>query len=780
MRVHMMTAIRKLLFAGLVITAFAQLSLADGALLETPAPFKGKIGPTLEESVPDWPQPVKAPRGAPDIVLIMLDDAGFADSSTFGGVAQTPELDRLAALGLRYNNFNTAAMCAPTRAALLSGRNHHHVGFGRTPDSPGGFPGYDMLWNKNTASIAEVLRRNGYSTAAFGKWHNTPFKEIGPTGPFDHWPTSLGFEYFYGFMNAAESQWEPSDLFRDTTAVEPPSTPAQGYHFTTDIVDEAIKWVHTHEVLAAEKPYFLYLAPGATHEPHHVPKEWIEKYRGQFDQGWDKLRQEIFARQKKLGVIPANAKLTPRPEGLPAWNSLSADQRRLYARQMEVYAGFLAHTDHEVGRLLHTVQQGPRGENTLILYIVGDNGSSGMGGLGGEMEGDGHSDQNSQLQHIDDLGSPVERNNYASGWAWAGTTPFQGVKGIASYFGGVRDPLIVSWPSRIKEHGGLRTQFTHVTDIAPTLYDAASVAFPSAVDGVTQIPLDGSSFIDSFERADAPEHHHIQYFEMLGNRAIYQDGWVAAARHDPAWDLGGGKGELSKDRWELYHVAEDFSEAHDMAARRPDELKELQTLFDSEARRNNVYPLGLDLKALLAGSPEPRGGIRHFAYSSDMPRLPRRSAPEFERFSHRITADVTIPDTGAEGVILSYGGRWGGFALYVKDDHLVCDFNTSGKHSTVTSTVALPHGEQHLAYEFVRDKPWSANAATADFFKGDAGTARLYVNGQLAGQAKLSSGGVALNGYLGIGQAYGSPVTPTFQPPFKFTGTLTQVQVELN
>lgn len=758
----------------------AQLVLVADVPPQAEAALKAKVGPNITESSPDWPQPVKAPAGAPNVVLILLDDVGFADASTFGGVAQTPELDRLAAHGLRYINFNTAAMCSPTRAALLSGRNHHHIGFGRIQDLPDALPGYDTVWKKNAVSIADVLQRNGYSTAAFGKWHNTPFWEIGPVGPFEHWPTSLGFEYFYGFMSGAESQWEPSNLYRDTTAVEPPATPQQGYHFTTDITNEAINWVRTHETLASQKPYFLYFATGATHEPHHVPKEWIEKYRGKFDQGWDKLRQEIFARQKKLGVIPANADLTPRPEGLPAWDSLTADQKRLYARQMEVYAGYLAHTDHEVGRLLQTVQQGPHGDNTLVLYIVGDNGSSGMGGLDGTMEGNGDSSLRSQLQHIDELGGPLHINNYAVGWAWAGVTPFQGMKGIASHFGGVRDPLIVSWPARIREQGELRMQFTHANDIAATVYEAARVRIPLVVDGVQQIPLDGTSFIDSFDRADAAQHHRIQYFEMWGNRAIYHDGWIAAARHDSVWQAGGGKGDLMKDRWELYHVAEDFSEAHDLAARYPDKLRALQALFDAEARRNDVYPLGLDSTKLWRKSSWRVGIDRgNFIYGPGLPRIPLQAAPAFGQFSFRITANVTIPQSGAQGVVVSYGGRFGGFALYVKDDRLVCDFNGSAGYETLRSTVALPHGELVLAYEFWRNKP--SNVADPSF-NSDEGTARLYVNGRPAGEIKLASAGAIVNdvnGYFGIGQAYGTPVSPAFQLPFKFSGTLTKVQVEL-
>lgn len=423
---------------------------------EASSSFKGKIGFSAKESTPDWPKSVKAPKDAPNIVLILLDDIGFADASTFGGTAQTPELDKLAAQGLRYNNFNTTAMCSPTRAALLTGRNHHRVGFGIIADFAGGYPGYNSVWKKSTASIAQVLHVNGYSTAAFGKWHNTPDWEITPTGPFDRWPTGLGFEYFYGFMGPGgeDNQWEPAKLYRNTTPVNPPATPERGYHFTADMTDEAIRWIRTHESLAAEKPYFLYFATGAVHDPHHAPKEWIDRYQGRFDRGWDELNKEIFARQKKLGIIPANAKLTPRPKEVPAWNSLSADQKKLYARQMEVYAGFIAHTDAQVGRLLNAVRATTDGDNTLVMYIVGDNGSAGWAPLDGATSG--ASTVQEQLQYLDKLGSPEIPNNiYSKGWAWAGNTPFQYWKTIASHFGGTRDPLVVSWPARIKEDKGI-------------------------------------------------------------------------------------------------------------------------------------------------------------------------------------------------------------------------------------------------------------------------------------------------------------------------------------
>jgi arylsulfatase A-like enzyme len=781
-RIDMAGVIRKLLLTGLISTAVAPLSLAADSLPQPDAPFAGKMALSVKASVPGWPQPIMAPKGAPNVVLILLDDVGFGASSTFGGPSQTPELDELAAQGLRYNRFHVTAMCSPTRAALLSGRNAHNVGFGTVADLASGFPGYNATWRKDAVTVADVLRRNGYSTAAFGKWHNTPFWEISPVGPFDRWPTGLGFESFYGFMSGGESQWEPS-LYRNTTPVEPPATPQQGYHFTTDITDQAIAWLHTHESLAPDKPYFLYFAPGATHEPHHVPKEWIEKYRGQFDQGWDKLRAETFARQRKLGVIPANADLTPRPKELPAWNSLSAAQKRFLARQMEVYAGFLSQTDYEVGRLVKAVQQDPHGDNTLILYIVGDNGASGEGGLEGHDGFEGgpptrkKADPRERLSHIDGLGSVLYMNNYAAAWAWAMDTPFQWMKQVASHLGGTRDPLVVVWPARIKDHGALRSQFTDVDDVAPTIYEVTRIQFPAVVDGVKQQPLDGTSFAYSFDDPTAPSRHRTQIFEQVGNRAIYQDGWVAAACHWLPWDWPYKGDDFDKDRWELYHLDADFSEAHDLAARYPQKLKELQAVFDAEAQRNNIYPLGAGGWDFgLKMQPSPVAGRKEFVFYPGLPRTPSGFVlPNFAR-SHRITAAVVIPPTGADGVIVADGSRYGGFALYVKDNQLVYENHSLARHDMITSAVPLPLGQLVVAYEFVRDEAKATQDKDAGRDNGQ-GTGRLYINGQLVAEAR--QGPVQAWGSFGIGQEFGSPVSSAFQPPFKFRGTLNKVTVEL-
>jgi len=724
----------------------------------------GETGARPADELP--PGVIQAPKGAPSIVLILLDDVGFGAASTFGGPVQTPELDRLAARGLRYNNFRVAAQCSPTRAALLTGRNDHSVGFGKV--GYGRFPGYDCIWPKKVVSVAEVLRRNGFSTAAFGKWHNTPPWETNPVGPFDRWPTGLGFEYFYGFMYGLSDQWEPA-LYRNTTPVDPPATPEQGYYLTTDLTNDAIGWLQTHESLAPEKPYFLYFATGATHEPHQVPKEWIDRYRGKFDQGWDKLREEIFARQKKLGVIPPNAELTLRAKELPAWDPLPADEKKYLAHQMEVYAGYLAVIDYEVGRLLQEVRNESGGDNTLVFYIVGDNGASSEAGLEGS---DNYSSplppkpMQYRLEHMDELGGLSNWNHYAAGWAWAMCTPFKWQKLIASDFGGTTDPLVVSWPARIKDHGGLRSQFTHVNDIAGTVFDVTGIRFPSVVDGVEQLPLAGVSFADTFDQALAPSHHHVQVFEQWGNRAIYKDGWVAAARHTIPWVRAPKDNFFFHDRWELYHVADDFSEAHDLATQYPDKLKELQALFDVEALKYDIYPLGGGGGYFF---PSLNEGRREFVFYPSLPRIAPDAAPDFTH-SHRITADVVIPDDGANGVIVSDGGRLGGFVLYVKDNHLFFENNLFAiGRDVIMSTIPLPHGNVELAYEFVREGAPNLRE----------GMGRLYIDGQMVCEAKVHVSSTDALGSFDIGQARVSPVSAAYKMPFKFTGRIEKVRVEL-
>ncbi len=723
--------------------------------------FRGRVDKSVEMSIAAWPVLPKPPADSPNIVVILLDDIGFADTSTFGGLAQTPGLDRVAASGVSYNNFHTTAMCSPTRAALLSGRNHHRIGFG-VAERSGGFPGYNFTWKKNAASIAKILRDHGYSTAAFGKWHNTPQAEISPVGPFDRWPTGLGFEYFYGFLSGINNQWEPSSLFRNTTPVDPERSAQNGYHLTTDITDEAIQWLQTQNTLAVDKPYFLYYATGAVHEPHHVSQYWIDHYRGRFDRGWDALRQDIFARQKALGIIPDDAKLTPRPSQIPAWTTLSADEKRLYARQMEVYAAFVAQTDYEISRLLKAIQAGPGGDNTIIFYIVGDNGSTGEAGV------EGYTNRavnvQDQVKDIDKLGGVETWNQYSAGWAWLGSTPFQWWKGIASHFGATRTPLVVSWPSGIKARGVMRHQFTHVNDVAATIYDVTNIKFPDTVDGVKQLPLDGASFASTFDQADAPAPRDTQYFEMIGNRAIYHAGWVAAA---PYIFLGFEPNPLpfkhDDARWELYHVEKDFSQAEDLAKRYPEKLRDLQNLFDREAWRNFVYPLG---GGLTGGTPTLIGDQKKFTYYDGQPRLQKTAVPTLVGKSFRITAVVTVANTDAEGIIFAYGSRLSGIALYMKDGYLIYENTQEGRREQLMSGEKLSSGPGVLTFEY-----------DAVNTKG-----HLFVDAVAVGQRSFTALQSARYNYgdvLSIGRLHSPIGTNLINGPLSFSGAIERVELEV-
>jgi len=760
-------------------------AFAAGEVLPYPeTPFKGKIGPTRETSVTAWPEQPKAPAGAPNVVLILNDDLGFSAPDTFGGPATSPELDKLAAGGIRYNDINAVAICSPTRAALLSGRNHHQVGFGNLEDIAAGFPGYNALWHPETASIAEMLKDNGYSTAAFGKWHNTPEWETSPVGPFNHWPTGLGFEYFYGFVGGDSSQWEPR-LYRNTIPVEYPSNTV---HLTTALADDAIHWMRQHNAVAPEKPFFLYFATGATHAPHHAPKEWIDKYKGKFDIGWDKLSDETFARQKKLGIIPANTVKTPRPANLAAWDSLTADQKKLYARQMEVFAGFMSHADYEVGRLIQELKNEGIDKNTLVIWIAGDNGPSAEGSPDGSDRQTGQFAAGpetiaQQLTHVDDLGSLDRDNHYAAGWAWATATPFKGMKQIASHFGGTRTGVVISWPGHTNHPEIVRGQFGHVNDIAPTIMAAAGLTFPTTVDGVKQLPFEGVSLIPTFTNAKASSQHHIQYFEIFGNRAIYKDGWVAAARRYDPWDMANLYKKMfdqgfEKDKWELYNVAVDYSEANDLAAKYPARLKEMQALFDSEARRNSVYPMTPMPFAAPKMVPADK---THFTYYAGVDRLDYGMVPALGGRSHKITADLNVP-RGASGVIAAMGGRYGGFALYVKDGRLVYENNSfTDVHEKLVSSQSLPSGKVEVTTVFTVN---AAAPSTSVVPSGDAkpGTAEMFINGKKVGETRFSRfGGFRSSHYetFDVGQDTGAPVSNDYTAPNPFTGVVEKVTIDL-
>ncbi|WCM25071.1 arylsulfatase [Sphingomonas sp. QA11] len=749
--------------------------------------FSGKIGLTRARSVAAFPKQAEAPKSAPNVVVILLDDVGFAATSTFGGLARTPNLDALAADGVRYNRFNTTAICSPTRAALLTGRNQHQVGFGNLQDIAAGFPAYNTIWKKETASVARILHDNGYSTAAFGKWHNTPQWEISSAGPFTHWPTGLGFDHFYGFLNGEDNQWEPH-LYDNTTPVESPNKASPGYHLTVDLVDHAVRWVDEHDALAGAKPYFLYFATGAVHQPHHVPAEWIARNKGRFDGGWDRYREEAFVRQKRLGVIPANTQLTPRPDGLPAWDSLTPDQKKLYARQMEVYSAFLEHTDHEVGRLIHEIRSRPGGENTLIFYIVGDNGGSAEGGLDGSLANEAASGTGgqvgaaSQLAQLDKFGGPEVANHYAAGWGWATTAPFQWMKQVASHFGGTRNPLIVSWPGHTNADGAVRGQFGHVNDIAPTILDAAGIAFPDTIDGVKQIPFEGRSLVPTFTNPAAPEAHREQYFEIFGNRAIYRDGWVAAARRPYLpWKLIESglsvyTSDPETDRWELYHVDQDFSEANDLAAKEPARLAELKAEFEKEGVRNGVFPL---LPAPIGAPTIFDPAAKRFVFKSDIGQLPRNALPDLSGRAHRFEVDIRGDAATGSGVLLAEGGQLGGFALYVRQGRLVFENNAYGQdRQTVVSSDALPSGATTVAYEYVPDHP----AKGALLNPTVPGTVTLFVNGRQVASGpigKFSSAAGAYSEGFDIGLDRGSQASADAAGRARYSQPLGEVRLLL-
>jgi arylsulfatase A-like enzyme len=721
-----------------------------------------------------FPEDVTARQGAPNIVLILVDDVGFSATSTFGGAIQTPNFDKLAAAGLRYNNFHVNSLCSPTRAALLSGRNNHQVGFGAVAESASGFPGYNSLWPKSAASIAEVLKDNGYSTAAFGKWHNTPIWQVSPVGPFDRWPTGLGFQHFYGFLAGYDNQYFPR-LFRDTVPIEPPHTPEQGYSLTTDMTDEAIRWLHQLDAVAPQKPFFLYYAPGATHTPHQVPKNWIAKYKGKFDAGWDEMRRATFERQKKLGVIPANAELTSRPAGLPAWESLPPDEKKLLAHQAEVYAAFTEQTDYEIGRLLQEINESGKSDNTLVIEIFGDNGASAEGGPAGYDAKDDQGKPLSIQQRLatsDAEGSELYMNHFAAAWAWALSTPFQGTKMDASHLGGTTDPMIISWPQRIHDKGGLRSQFQHVTDIAPSIYEAAQIKTPDRVNGTEQLPLEGSSLLYTFDRPDERSKHHIQYFATVGNLAIYKDGWWAGRRAWSSWEPTPAGG-ADKQPWELYHTSDDYSQAHDLAATHPEKLKELQQLFYQEAKRNNVYPI------FQPGGkqPLPGGGRKLLLFRDGVERLPNAVLPHIAGLSFTLAADVEIPPAGATGVILAQGSRYGGFTFYVDRGHIVYEVNAFGNRTgRLVSQNPLRPGKAHIVLKVtaqpVAGSPVGSGAKT--------GSAQLTINGTEQGNANFTNvNGSSYTETLDVGSDLGSPVSSAYRSPNRFTGKIDQVTVQL-
>jgi arylsulfatase len=775
----------------LAASALASTAIPRLATAETPTvlprpepPFQGKIERTLPGSVPDFPKGVEAPAGAPNILLILTDDVGFGATSTFGGPIQSPNFQRVADGGLRYNMYHTTALCSPTRAALITGRNHHSVASGDITEFATGYPGYNSLVPKSAGSVGAVLKENGFNTSWFGKMHNVPDWMSSQAGPFDLWPNGLGFEHFYGFIGGDSDQWHPA-LYENMTPIEP-YLGNPDYILDVDLADKAITWMRMQHALAPQKPWLLYYATGTAHAPHHAPKDWIAKYKGQFDQGWDKVREETLARQKKLGVVPQNAQLTKRPEQIPAWDTLSADQKRLFARMMEVYAGALSHADHNIGRLLDAVEESGQMDNTLIIFMMGDNGASAEGSLQGTtnevaINANGvKEDMPFLLSMIDELGGPRTYNHYPVGWAHAMDTPMQWTKQVASHFGGTRNGMVISWPARIKDKGGLRSQFCHAIDITPTIYEAAGITPPTELYGVKQKPLDGVSLVYTWNNAAAPTKHGTQYFEMMGNRAIYKDGWMASTTPlRLPWINTGYEPNPDDFKWELYNINEDFSQANNLVDKNPAKLKELQDAFDVEARKYNVYPLDSSMasRADPAIRPSLTRGRNEFTYFPGMIRIPEGSSPDFKNKSWTIAAEVTIPQGGANGVLGTIGGRFGGWALMLMD----------GKP---TFAYALSNQPQHK-YRVVSDQPLaSGNHIVRVKFAYDGGgigkgaTATLLVDEKQVAEGRIPNTiGVrfSLDETFDIGEDTGTPVLEEYESkmPFRFTGTLKKFVVVL-
>jgi arylsulfatase A-like enzyme len=653
----------------------ATVTIDGKQLPPPPMPFGGMIKDSALDSKPYWPPRVVPPNGAPNILLIMTDDEGYGTASTFGGVIPTPALDRVAKAGLRYTQFHSTALCSPTRAALITGRNHHSVGTGIIGELSTGFPGYNTIIPKEAATIGTVLRENGYSTSWFGKNHNTPVFEESSAGPFDQWPSGLGFEYFYGFMGGETDQWTPF-LYRDHSQIFP-WIGKKDYNLITDMADEAIKHMRDLNAAAPDKQFFMYYVPGGAHSPHQPTKEWIAKFEGKFDMGYEKMREVIFANQKQLGVIPQNTQLTPWPDGLPRWDSLTAVQKKLYAHQAEVFAAFVAYTDYEIGRVIQEVQDEGKLDNTLIIYICGDNGTSAEGSLSGTpnvmtaYNGILSLPEVVQVLNYKDWGSDKTYPHMAAPWAWAFDSPFKWTKQIASHFGGTRQGMAISWPGHIKDVGGIRPQFHHVIDIVPTILEATGIKAPEEVDGIKQKPIEGVSMVYTFDKtnASAPSTRDTQYFELAGNRAIYHDGWVAATTPPaPPWVMGTAKMPevVNGYQWELYDIAEDYSEYDDLAAKYPDKLKELQALFLTEATKFSVFPMDNSaFTRLVTPRPSTIAGKTEFTYTGEISGIPPGNAPSILDRDYTMTADLTIPEGGAEGMIVTMGGRFGGYGLYL-------------------------------------------------------------------------------------------------------------------
>ena len=728
-------------------------------------------------------EPLRPPKGAPNVLIVLFDDVGFAASSAFGGPIHTPTAERLAKGGLKFTRFHTTALCSPTRQALLTGRNHHSVNMGGVCEIATSAPGYTSVLPKNKAPLAMTLKLNGYSTAQFGKCHEVPVWQTSPLGPFDQWPTGGGgFEYFYGFVGGETNQWYPA-IYEGTTPVEPEKTPEEGYHFSDDMTNKAIKWTRQQKALMPDKPFFIYFAPGATHAPHHVPKEWADKYKGKFDGGWDKLREEIFARQKQLGVIPANAELTARPAEIPAWDDTPKEMRPIFAREMEVYAGFLEHIDTNLGRLIDALKDLEVLDDTLIYMIIGDNGASAEGTPNGcfnemaSLNGLAGLETTEFLQSkIDEFGGPNAYNHYAVGWAHALDTPYQWTKQVASHWGGTRNGTIVHWPNGIKAKGEIRSQFHHVIDVAPTILEAAGLPHPTAVNGIQQAPIEGFSMLYAFDDAMAADRHETQYFEMFCNRGIYHKGWTAVTRHGVPW-VGAYKRSFDEDVWELYDTNTDWTQAHDLAKQNPKKLAELQRLFIIEAGKYSALPL--DDRTFerfnpdLAGRPQLITGKSQLLFGG-MGRLSENSILSFKNKSYAITADVDVPKTGAEGVIIAQGGNTNGWSLYAKGGKVKYCYNYFGLDVTMLeATQPMAPGHHQVRLEFKYDGGGI----------GKGGAITLFVDGTSVAHGRLERTVPLIfsaDETCDVGKEAGSPVSPDYGPEGNaFSGEVNWVQIDI-
>lgn len=752
---------------------------SDEVVLPPPSPpFEGSIGSTYSDSQPVFPQHVSAPENAPNVVLVMTDDVGFAAASTFGGMIPTPSLDQLAANGVKYNRFHTTAMCSPSRAALLTGRNHHAVGSGIVTDLAAGYPGYSGKMPRSAASVAEVLKLNGYNTAMFGKHHNMEPGAGSATGPFDQWPVGLGFEYFYGFIGAQTNQFTPA-LYRGTSPVTAP----EGVVLDKALIDDAINWLHNQNAVAPDKPFFLYYAPGTAHAPHQAPEEWIEKFRGRFDGGWDEWRADTFSRQKELGIIPSDTVLSSRPEGIPEWSVLTSDERKVLARQMEVYAAMLAHQDMQFGRLVIELERMGKLDNTLVIFVQGDNGASPEGGVSGHSNPMGSfanavvETLTEQVNRLDEQGGPNTTQNYSAGWAWAHNTPFQWAKHYASHLGGTRNGLVISWPEGIDSRG-IRSQFHHLIDIAPTILDVAGLPQPDVVNGVPQQRVDGVSMAYSFNSADAPGQRVTQYFEMLGKRAIFHRGWMAATRPPRAlWQaepLYTSNSPLDYE-WELYHLDEDFSQSQNLAESNPAKLKELKAVFDREAARNNVLPLDdrMNVARLATAAEAGMKARSSYTYWGRDIIVPAAHAPSFKE-SFTLTAMVNTSAGSTDGVLAALGSHFAGWSFYLKNGKpvvVMAGSNQPERIFRIESEQPVPLGDSTIEYDFSSDGI------------GKGGMMRININGQLVGEGRIEKPifrTVEMTDTFDIGVDTNTPVTDDYQRGGRFAGEIQKLTVTVS